>query len=295
MKPLFAAAVALVGIIALLWPASAETTDLYPRGQLFLIEKEGAQPSYLFGTLYVGDLSHRDIPDAALEALNESEVAVFVSRPFGMAQPIGPGWYLPEGDSLEDHIGEDLVRKVAAILSECGVAESRLRRMQPWAVSCQILCQAVSSHPLAEGAYVMDPWLEYRAESLQMRIVKLESPEEAMTLYTTLTKAEERALVEAAIDWSAAVDLLALSDAYRNGDLAALGEGQFDTEAHLGNALYAKLRHGIAVRYDRWMIRLEPVLKLRRTFITVSVLNLPGPGGLIDRLTRAGYRVTAVP
>jgi uncharacterized protein YbaP (TraB family) len=52
-----------------------------------------------------------------------------------------------------------------------------------------------------------------------------------------------------------------------------------------------------ALRTDRnlrWIESLKPVLQHRRTFIAVGVMHLPGPDGLIDLFSRAGYTVTAV-
>src|SRR3546814_18744799 len=71
----------LVALIILLWSATAAASDLHPihhaEDRLWRIERRGAPPSHIMGTIHIADPRVRALPAPIHEALEGSEKAAF--------------------------------------------------------------------------------------------------------------------------------------------------------------------------------------------------------------------------
>src|SRR3546814_9803895 len=69
----------LVALIILLWSATAAASDLHPirhaEGRLWRIERSGAPPSHIMGTIHIADPRVRALPAPIREAFEGSEQA----------------------------------------------------------------------------------------------------------------------------------------------------------------------------------------------------------------------------
>jgi uncharacterized protein YbaP (TraB family) len=75
------------------------------------------------------------------------------------------------------------------------------------------------------------------------------------------------------------------------GAITAIGEKIKPSDERLYTEVMDRL---LAKRNLRMIERMAPILKLGGTFIAVGAAHLPGETGLLYRLEKAGYRVTAV-
>ncbi|HWP88083.1 MAG TPA: TraB/GumN family protein, partial [Burkholderiales bacterium] len=115
--------------------AYAQATGVFEQGLLWRIEKDGAAPSHLFGTIHLADKRVTTLPDTvrtpfdtarsfAMEvSLDQSNIAALAARMV----------YL-DGRSLPGVAGDALFQKIVLLTAGLGVPAEMARLFKPWAM-----------------------------------------------------------------------------------------------------------------------------------------------------------------
>jgi uncharacterized protein YbaP (TraB family) len=167
-----------------------------------------------------------------------------------------------------------------------GMPEAAIKDFKPWAI-----VTLLSVPPGDEGGDFLDLYLYKAATAAGKEVAGLESIEEQLAVFESLTLSEQVALLRETLAARAElpqvferlilaylardlVALLRLGDEYLAGGDAALAE-RFKTAA-------------LAVRNERMVERMGPYLDAGGCFVAVGALHLPGEGGILERLSASG-------
>jgi len=295
--PALAAACALVATLIATAPAVASEAPREPftRGLLFRLDKPGAAPSFVFGTMHSGDPRVTALPGPVADAFGAARTLALESH---LADGDIAGFYaaaqLDEGRSLADFFDVASLSAIRATLGAGAPADDVLLRLKPWAVLLKLVEQ-----PIADGGEMLDARLLAEAKRSRLGIVALELPDEQISAFDAIPLTTQVALVQFVLAHRDELmrehdDVLA---AWLNRDLAKLaalsaapGRRHPEIAPH-----FAELnRHLIENRSAQMAHRLFLPLRAGRVFVAVGALHLHGKRGLLALLRGQGYRVSAV-
>jgi uncharacterized protein YbaP (TraB family) len=294
------AALALVLIVALApQGALASTEVLYGQGLLWRVERPGAAPSHLFGTMHSNHPDVTRLPEpvaAAFEAAQSLGLEVVLN-----ADAIGQmraAMRLPGGD-LESLLGRARFERVADVGWRYGVGAAALLELKPWAVMDLFsLPPAEFARQNARGAEPpLDLLLQHRAAARGMMIFGLERASEQIAVFDDLPVAEQIAFLDAAMTDYARIHFwwTTMKEAYLARDVGAiyqlLSESALAEDHELALLFQERL---IDQRNERMVRRMTRRLGAGQAFIAVGALHLPGERGILNLLNRQGYAITRV-
>jgi len=287
-------------------PAGAQTISAGPkRGFLYEATRDAAPGApaarlILYGTLHVGreDLA----PDkTTLALLAASNRLVIEADPLNLTT-LGPtllaiGNY-PPGDSLNRHVDETLLQRIAEMVGMDLDPNSLLMRMKPW-----MLAESLTMLETERVGFKPDQGSEFTLSALArergVQIVELEGLEAQFKMFDALdTRVQVNALQKAVDDIDTGRttrELNELVDAWKTADTKIIEE-QLD-EMQFETGPFAQFMYrDLIVRRDRSMAdRAEAFYSQGgTTFFAVGALHLFGRAGLIAELGRRGFHVTAV-
>ena len=263
---------------------------------LFIAEKCGAAPSYVFGTIHSGDPGILHSAAAAFDRARRVRKALFEITAGGdVAAQAQQAMFFPPDDrtTLSSLIGGAYFDALSRKLRPHGIDNERLERVRPWAAA--IMLQLPDGD---EGA-VMDDLLQREAGKAQVAVAGLETPKEQFAIFGDLPMAAQIAFLKDTLDNIDAVEdmndqLTAYYLAHDLRAIAALGKDSFDELAdkklaeHLKSAL-------ITERNRRMVRRMQPELARGNILVAVGALHLPGEDGILRALEKAGYFITPLP
>lgn len=258
-------------------------------GILWRLEHVGQRPSHLLATIHSSDRRALDLPGPVTEALgNARELAVELAVSRENIKSFSQLMLLPQDDSLPEHIGRGLFRRVVKAMRERGVSAGSVDRMKPWAVAMAL------SMPTSGRQPVLDQRLQSMARRQGIPVTGLESPQEQLAPFDALSQPQQRQLLEAALTDLEEVEGLheRMLDAYSNGDLRRLVALKEKTLAQGSESLrdFFEQRF-IQERNARMTERMMPLLEEGGAFIAVGALHVPG---ILERLERRGWQVSPV-
>jgi len=281
-------------LLMLLWPARvlpAETE--FTHGLLWRIEPaDGAAPSYLFGTIHSEDPRVLALPAPVLAAFGAARALVLevVPDPNVLTESMAAMTY-QDGRTLADAVPDVVYQDSIKALAARGLPEQVARSFKPWAV------MTLLSMPEAKTGDFLDMRLYQRAVAAQKPVRGLESMQEQLAVFEHLSLPDQVALLRLTLASQGEFPALfeALVKAYRQRDLGALldiNDGYLDDA---DSELMARFEDTlVAARNERMAQRIAPMIRDGAQFVAVGALHLPGPGGLLERLSAAGNRVERV-
>lgn len=276
--------------------ANTEPHAPHGRGLLWEIDRGGATPSYLFGTLHSSDRRVTTVPpavDAALAGAQSFSMEVLAEG--GASVSLDPMFY-DDGRMLKSVLGGPLYARVAAALEERGLPKDWIDKMKPWAI-----ITTLSSPPVPSNA---DPVLDL--------VLLREARQAGKPVYGLVSRTEHLDSLIAAYDGLPLPDQIALVKetlsrqsqgteriegmirAYIARDLAGLAglaRGYGTANPRLQRTLTRRL---LSERNRRMVERMKPRLEEGKAFIAVGAGHLAGTDGLLELLEREGYRVHAL-
>lgn len=287
-----APALMLAVVLSLLLAAIARADTGRSHGLLWEISKPGGPPSWLYGTIHSEDpdilnlaAPVRQVIDASdsvvLEILMDTEAMKYSSTAMLML----------DGRLLPDVIGIPLYTKVAAVTASRGIPELVLNRMKPWAVAVTL-----STPPLETGE-VLDRVLYQDAVKQGKAVYGLETMQEQLDLFDTMSEADQIILLQDALDNLQQLEAMhaELLAAYRQRDLGrllAINEASMQAgDQRLAEDFQRRL---IDDRNRHMAERVQPYLEQGKAFVAVGALHLPGKTGLLESLQQQGYTVRRV-
>jgi uncharacterized protein len=294
------AVLALVLIVALApQGALASAEVLYGQGLLWRVERPGAAPSHLFGTMHSNDPDITRLPEpvaAAFDAAQSLGLELVLSAD-AMSQ-MRAATRLPGGD-LEGLLGQARFDRVADVGWRYGVGVAALLQLKPWAVMDLFsLPPAEFARHNARGAQPpLDLLLQRRAAAQGMVIFGLESATEQIAVFDDLPVADQIAFLDVAMADHARIDFwwTTMKEAYLARDVGAIyqlmAESAMADDHELAQLFQERL---IDRRNARMMERMTHPLATGRAFIAVGALHLPGQRGILNLLAQQGYAITRV-
>jgi len=256
-------------------------------GLLWEVNKAGAEPAYLFGTIHSEDPDVLQLAQPVQQAFTDSQTVVLeMLLDVDATRYSGAAMLLLEGRSLSDMIGQPLFSQVATAMQSRGITTTVLERMQPWAAA------VVLSMPAPETGQVLDAMLYQQALQQDKNVYGLETVQEQLAVFESLSVADQVILLQDAVANFSEIDAMhaELLAAYKQRDLKklmAISDASMQQgEQRLANEFQQRL---VVDRNHRMVERMQQYLQQGRAFVAVGSLHLPGEAGLLNLLEQQGY------
>jgi uncharacterized protein YbaP (TraB family) len=262
------------------------------KGVLFLVERDGLAPSYIFGTIHSEDKRVLQLPSAVRKAFDAAEtVALEMTMDEENLMAASLAMIYMDGRDLPGVIGKKRYRRVVAAMADRKVPEDMLRHYKAWSVATLL------SMPPAETGMFLDMVLYTNAISSKKRVVGLESVAEQISVFDDLSDSLQIALLDDALNNLELIPVMLnqLMDAYLARDMAALVKTSEEFMQQGDPKVEAIFQQRLVADRNKIMVeRLQPLLQKGRVFVAVGALHLPGNNGILQLLENMDYRVTAV-
>lgn len=291
---------------ALLEHIRAEAAAVENAGALlWRIEAEGAEPSWLFGTMHVADPRVLTLPERVRAAFDAAGTVVIettdiLDQSKMMAALLArPELMMFTDDTTLFSLMSPQDREAAgAALAARGIPPASVARMKPWMIAAMVALPACELARKAAGAPVLDTMLAGEAKGAGKPVEGLES---------AIGQFEAMASLPMEFHISGLVETLKLGD--RADDvietmvsLYLAGEtGMF--WSFFRAALPSSDEDGGFAAFEEAMVKTRnrtmaqaarPFIDAGGAFLAVGALHLAGPDGLVALLREAGYSVEAV-
>ena len=291
---------ALAGV--LLWLATTGVladAGRFDHGVLWRLDPPGGgRPSYLLGTMHVADPRVLDVPEAVLEALDESDTAVFeVVDSLAEQQAAAAPMFYQDGRSLDEVLDPELWQQTMAIARTYGLTSPLVRRYKPWGLVVLLSVPVDQMRAMMANGVVLDTMLQQQAADAGKTLVGLETAAEQVAVFDELPETDQVALLASLVASKEENDLAfdLMLRLYLERDLAGILSVDQALEDSEEAALIARFMERLKTRRDASMFeRLQPLLEGGGLFIAVGALHLTGESGLLERFAGAGYDVTAI-
>jgi len=278
----------LLALIIVSTPLHAESANAL----LWRIEAPNGAVSHLFGTIHSEDPRVLSLSAPVAEAYDAAGTLV-LEMDLGAedGKAMGEAMLLPEGQDLLTLVGTQLYSQSVIALGERGYPEGVIKRLQPWAVAVTL------SMPKPETGLFLDYVLYRGAQEQGKTVVGLETLDEQLAVFTSLSTAEQLTLLRDTLrDYKELPQQFqALIDAYLQRDLSKL---QALSEQEMVSSDKGLQEHFMDVlvnqRNQRMAERLSPLLQKGGVFAAVGALHLPGDKGLVALLRQQGFTVKPV-
>lgn len=274
-------------------------------GRLWRISTNGAEDSYLFGTMHMSDPRIASLPPAAEAAFVQADaLALEITEVMdeaamaALAATHTDYLLLTDGSTLPDLIPEPDRAMVEAALAERGLSLDGFAMVQPWVLSGMIALPACETARQATDAQVLDVVLGNRARDAGKELHALETLEDQLGVMAGMpTEFHVAGLVETLRLGSRIEDVMeTMVSIYLSGETglfwpffeAVLPSGEDGTG-------YAEFQERLITARNRTMAEgAAPLVERGNAFIAVGALHLAGDDGLVALLQQKGFEVEAV-
>jgi uncharacterized protein YbaP (TraB family) len=277
------------------------------RGLLWKVEKPGAAPSFLFGTMHMSDPRVTALPASAEAAFAKADAVVIettdVLDQAKMTEAMFTHPHLmmfTDAGSLPELLSPEDRALVEAALKERGIALAAVQKMKPWIIAALVSVPACELSRKAAGEPVLDVLLANRAKERGIPLHGLESMIDQLEAMASLPlDFHVKGLVETLKLGDGIDDVMeTMLSLYVAGEVAmvwpffraVLPSGTADDEAS-----FAAFQEAMIVTRNRTMAEeAAPHFEAGGAFVAVGALHLPGADGLVELLRARGYAVTRV-
>ncbi|MGK0445580.1 MAG: hypothetical protein ACJA1U_002527 [Bermanella sp.] len=257
-------------------------------GLLWRIHKPQQPPSFLFGTIHIDDKRVKDLDVQVTRRFNEAKTLCLEILPNRETQVgIGRAMLLPEGQFLDEILGESLFNRLSLLLNKRGMTPLEAVHLKPWAA------MVVLSRPQSQGGYALDEQLYHWGVHQYKKMCALETLQEQLSVFDELSQADQITLLKDSLNFMPEVQVLneKLVQAYLEGDLDEIYRRSMELQTKDDELASRLMNSLIDKRNTRMLERILPELAQGRVFIAVGALHLPGEHGLLNLLRGAGYAV----
>lgn len=303
--PAVSAALAVALLLGACAAPLPERIDVvHGEGLLWQIDKQGYEPSYLYGTIHISDIKVRELTPAAEEAFLRARHAAFELSDDEVPEegPVFPpsAVLLPAGQSLEELLDAETYEQLIEIAdsrrpSRVHLGEVHISRFKPWFIMITVARKptegAGNPNPLAPS---LDDWLEERARETGKGVTSLETLEEQIDVFNGMPLEDQAALLKERLDdYDNSYSYYTTRQLYLDGDTAMFYAIWQRTLERLEPGVAARYAERFLNRRNAIMVeRMRPLLKDGSTFVAVGALHLPGEEGVLALLEREGFTVT---
>lgn len=271
--------------------AAAEPFD---RGLLWRLDKPGASPSWVYGTLHSSDPRVTALPPPVASALAAARTfAMEIYLTDVEAAAFFEASQFDDGRRLVPLLGEEAYARLREVLGPSAPPEAVLATTKPWAALLRI------DAALASDGATLDRRLYLAARERRMTILGLEDIDEQVAAFDGIPLPTQVAVLKHAL--AHLPELEAQTEpaihAWLDRDLGALAginAGIAGGDAELARHYAVLTRQLIENRSVLMAHRLFLPLAHGGVFVAVGALHLYGSRGLLALLRAQGYRVSRV-
>ncbi len=274
-------------------------------GLLWRIEKPGAAPSYLYGTIHSTQAAPMQY---ARDAAHFAEKATTIATELGtldekVKRELGAQMLrrslVPDADTWAGRLEGDDAARVEAMLKGKGVAPEIAHHLKLWMLVMSLALPACETEAQAQGLPMVDEFLANDAKAHKIPVVGLESVDEQMNVIAGVPEDVAATQLRIAARDPAYADgayatLLSLYVQKRPATVLAyldLTSRLSEAERKSGDEMTKRL---LGDRNKTMAERAQPLLDKGGAFIAVGALHLSGKGGLIELMRAKGYTVAKV-
>ena len=277
-------------------PALANADMPYGQGLLWQIDRDGAAPSYLFGTMHSADEEVTDLAPPVIDAFARAQslsLEVIMTQEARMS--LAYAMMLSDGRTLEQVLGADLFQRTVTAGRPYGFGQDHLRLFKPWAVMTLLSLPPSEVKRQAAGEKALDNRLQDAAAQRGLALHSLEEIDEQISLFNDMAEADQVAMLDATIAQSDQVELMfeKMRSAYLDQNPALIFElmqaQQTGYDPTLVDTFTSRF---LDARNDRMVERMQPQLAEGGAFIAVGALHLPGESGILKQLESRGFQLT---
>ncbi len=279
-----------------------EESGKFTKGVLWKIEKDEELIGYLFGTIHMNDKRVNKVRENIMgifDEMNSFAMESFPSdhywNPYHGGKMIKADMTLPRGQTLEQHIGEELYVKVEKVLFQLGLDRETILHMKPWAAMRSFAVKSENTEDL-----ILDYELLDRAASQKKELYQVESIEEFLVTFYAMPLDVQVKLLEFTVNsydkMRDTIDDMLV--AYLEEDLLKMYEISTSfIPNHPENKRYRDtyLKHVIKDRNIVMEHYMRKPMREKKTFIAIGALHLYGDQGVLALIEKDGYQVTRVP
>lgn len=266
-------------------PASSDASPAPP----------AAPVNFVFGTIHFGEPEELALDtDVVREAMRHTHVLVN-EVDSGTRWDAGKERYrlLADPAGLPGLIGQPAFAELLRLLPR--VPPALLHRLKPWAALALLEARGEIA-----GEQTLDRRIEHWAAGLNMQAEHLETLDEQLAALDCVPSAEQALVLQQRLHtpWLFGEQSARVLDYYRSRNLAAWLD---EIDAMVGldaraRPIEERARHClIEARNERWLPKLENLLRRGGAFVAVGAIHLTGSAGLLERLRRRGFLIVAEP
>ena len=267
-------------------------SGVFDHGLLFRIEDRSGPVGYVFGTTSLNHPRITDVPDPVRMALRNSETLCMDGLPDEKrAAELRKMNFNPSGTKLSSLLGPELYSQTSAALTKEEIPIQNHEKLPPWEAALLLSGPTLKRyHPgLRRVLYVS-------ALQSGKSLCSLETPEELFAPLVSLPLEVQIAGLREVVEDPYDIEDEEVIRHYLARDTSALADIETRWFPYLGTERGRPYFTPFLDNHNSVMVeRLLPRLKRRdATFVALSVLHLPGEGGVLAKLQDRGYRVTRV-
>jgi len=292
-RRLIASAITL-GALALSDGAVAQDSIPYGEGVYWRVDRPGAPPSYILGTIHFGAPCEINLGSEVARRIGLSRMVYLELRlDQTTAQSLQHSMYLPAGQSLPALIGYDTFKMITPYAQARGITTDVLARLKPW-----VAWQLMTPYDAAGGGRPtesIDRLVFDRARVVGREVKPLEAIQEQIQVLESQPPTNYASSMTAVIRHqqtrtgdTTAQRLLALYRAEKIAPILALMEAR--ARQNDDRVAQQELR-SLSARNSTMVARAMNELRRGAIFIAVGALHLPGEFGLLRRLEQLGFKV----
>ena len=284
-----------------------------PTPVFYHVTGDAGQEMWLLGTIHVGDVRTKYLPDEIYAAFDASDALAleFESGAFmeqaetdtNLMQQIAAAYLYTDGTTVKDHISPELYEDAVKLLKATGNYQTASDAYKPYFLSQTLDLFFLDYGYSLSSDYGVDSLLEERANEQKKEILSVESGLSQLQMLAGFSDALQELLLEQAVYYGHVTSNMASDELFEmwcRGDEAELaaylnddGEEEMTEEEKLLMEEYNK-----AVSTDR-DIQMAEVAKGylesgETVFYAVGLAHLLAEDGLVDALRAAGYTVELV-
>jgi uncharacterized protein len=249
-----------------------------------------ASPSYLYGTMHVGDKRAHDFSEATLAAFKQSKAFAGELNMDEVDQlAILNLMKLDSGQKLHSLFTTEEWTKIEAYCQE--KIRVNPNDFDDYNIFFLYSLIAQSQFKNQKGQAV-DLYFFDEAKKSGKKLLGLEKVEEQISAISSMDLTEQKKMLMDAVEGKNGGDergIQKMMKYYSKGDLDALLK--FSKDSEMGTTFETAL---VTDRNHRMAERMGPIMKSQSTFVAVGALHLPGDEGVITLLRDMGYEVRAV-
>ena len=271
------------------------------QGLLWKIEKDGIQPSWLFGTMHVSDPRVVTLPASAQTAFDGANTVIIetidILDPAKSSGQLLARSMFTDGTTLSSLLTDEQRETLSKGLEEKGLSLATVNVMKPWMIAATFALPACEMARKKAGEPFLDIKLAEDAKAQGKTLGGLE---------TLVSQVDAMDSLPMDFQIEGLVATIVLGDQIENviETMIVLYEEQqigtiwpfirdFGGTEDQNAAGYAEFEEVLVTTRNRTMAKnARAFLDKGGAFVAVGALHLPGETGLVELLRKEGYRIT---